>query len=128
MRNILTLLLLTVCCHVSAGCKDKYGAAMNRLVAEQRALDRIDTKLKEFDKVIAEREQEMKTEEHLSGHGKNLTPEQVKLADDQLAVLKSQEEQLRKSYKAERLELYNQQVAQEAVVMKAEREVKEAHW
>lgn len=113
---------------MSAGCKDKYGDAMNRFVAEQRALDRIETKLKEFDKVIAEREQEMKTEEYLSGHGKNLTPEQVKLADDQLAVLKSHEEQLRKSFNAERLVLHNQQAAQKTVVMKAEREAKEAHW
>ena len=70
----------------------------------------------------------MKTEEYLSGHGKNLTPEQVKLADDQLAVLKSHEEQLRKSFNAERLVLHNQQAAQKTVVMKAERGAKEAHW
>jgi hypothetical protein len=128
MRTILPLLLLTFCCLMSAGCKDRHTAAVDKLALEQKTLDNLDIRLRELDKVIAEREQEAATAEFESGHGTNLTPEQIKLADDQLARLKSQHEQIRKADQAQRLGLYKKKMAQEVAVTKAEREVKVAHW
>jgi hypothetical protein len=128
MRTSLTLLLITFCCLLSAGCKDRYTAAVDQLALAQKTLDNVDIRLKELDKAIAEREQEAKTAEFESGHGTDLTPEQIKLADDQLARLKSQHEQLRNADQTQRLDLYKKKMAQEAAVTKAEREVKKAHW
>lgn len=105
----------------------RYTAAVNKLALEQKTLNHLDIRLSELDKVIAEREQEAKTIEFESGHGKNATPKQVKLADDQLARLKSLHKQLRNADQTQRLDLYKKRMAQEAVVATAERKVQEAH-
>jgi hypothetical protein len=114
---------LTIYSHVS-----RYTAAVNKLALEQKTLNNLDIRLSELDKVIAEREQEAKSNEFESGHGKNLTPQQIKSADDQLARLKSQHERLRNADQSQRLDLYKKKIAQEVVVTKAERKVQEAHW
>jgi hypothetical protein len=106
----------------------RYNAAVNKLALEQKTLNNLDIRLSELDKVIAEREQEAKTNEFESGHGKNLTPQQIKSADDQLARLKSLHKQLLNADHTQRLNLYIERMAQEAVVTKAERKVQEAHW
>jgi hypothetical protein len=117
-----------ICCLMSAGCQDKYTAAVNKLAAEQKSLANIDSRLNELDKVIAEREQEAETAEFESGHSNDATPEQIKLADAQLALLKSQHEKIQSADRTQRHDLYKKKMAQEAAITKAEREVKEAHW
>jgi len=106
----------------------RYTAAVNKLALEQKTLNNLDIRLSELDNVLADREQEAKTAEFQSGPWRYATPAQVKLADDQLARLKGQHTQLRNADQAQRLDLYTKRMAQETVVAKAEREVKEENW